>query len=60
MSVFFRVAFVVLRQPAAKARDQPAQVCYLQPGFAAKLLSVVHCEQNLSSDTVASEPGYHP
>ena len=60
VSIFLTMSFMVLSQPTAKARDQLTQLSYLEPGFAAKLLSVIYSKKNLGSHPVTSKPGDHP
>jgi predicted PP-loop superfamily ATPase len=53
VSVFLTMSFMVLGQPAAKARDQLAQLGYLKPGFTAELLSVIYSKENPGFDPVS-------
>ena len=60
VSIFLTMSFMVLSQPTAKTSNQPAQLGYLEPGFAAELLPIVHSKENPRFDPVAPEPGDHP
>jgi hypothetical protein len=60
VSVFLTMSFMVLSQPTAETSDQLTQLSYLEPGFAAELLSVVYSKEYLGFDPVAPEPGDHP
>ncbi len=49
--------FWMIEQPN---RKEFSKFNELEPGFAAKLFTPIHCKDNRHRDTVTSEPGKHP
>src|SRR3989304_8198381 len=60
VGVLLGVSLVILDQLAAEAGDELTQLLHLQPGLAAKLLTVVDGEGDGGVNAVAAEPGYGP
>jgi hypothetical protein len=60
VGVFLGMALVVLDEPAAKAREQLAELLDFEPGLAPELLTVVYGEHDFAGDAVRPEPRNDP